>query len=463
MKRLFITCLLFLSLSSCKEFLDIKPHEETIPQSAEEFSALLHTHLNELDYGEESAIILNSSQIAANESACDNLEVALTQTGGSLLKNYIADIAITERTYYSYYEIIRDCNIILGEMKDSESDIAKNVLGTAYAMRGICYYELMRLYCDVYDPLQKSQLGLQLVTTFDMEDRPIRSSLEETMILIEEDLKKALSYNVQEPIWRFTTDVVKGYLARFYFWTRQWDNAIYYAGEVIKSHPLVDREGYKAMMENGYSLKGNMLIKSELISSSNSEQEGAGTYEPLNYRPVSKRFIDTFSDTEKANDIRYEMNFSKKRIATKFIFSGMRSAEMLLIRAESYYHIDREDLALADINTLRGNRILNYEPLTLSTLPEPTSGTDYITQDVTGAPLTRLMALILTERRKELFLENDRFYELKRNGRPEFWVAVNGQKYTNQKFMYNFPIPIRDTKLIPGLQQNEGYEDYIIN
>ena len=141
----------------------------------------------------------------------------------------------------------------------------------------------------------------------------------------------------------------------------------------------------------------------------------------------------------------------------------MRSAEMLLIRAESYYHKGSEDLALADINTLRGNRILNYEPLTLSSLPEPIPGTDYITQDVTGVPLTKLMALILTERRKELFLENDRFYELKRNGCPEFWVAVNGQKYTNRKFMYNFPIPIRDTKLIPGLQQNEGYEDYIIN
>ena len=104
-----------------------------------------------------------------------------------------------------------------------------------------------------------------------------------------------------------------------------------------------------------------------------------------------------------------------------------------------------------------------HEPLTLSTLPEPIPGTDYITQDVTGAPLTKLMALILTERRKELFLENDRFYELKRNGRPEFWVGVNGIKYTNRKFMYNFAIPIRDTKLIPGLQQNEGYEDYIIN
>ena len=80
---------------------------------------------------------------------------------------------------------------------------------------------------------------------------------------------------------------------------RQWDNAIYYAEEVIKSHPLVDREGYKAIMENGYSLKGNMLIKSELISSSSSEQEGAGTYESLNYRPVSKRFLDTFSRSGK--------------------------------------------------------------------------------------------------------------------------------------------------------------------
>ena len=46
MKRLFITCFLFLSLSSCKEFLDIKPHEETIPQSTEEFSALLPISMN---------------------------------------------------------------------------------------------------------------------------------------------------------------------------------------------------------------------------------------------------------------------------------------------------------------------------------------------------------------------------------------------------------------------------------
>lgn len=45
------------------------------------------------------------------------------------------------------------------------------------------------------------------------------------------------------------------------------------------------------------------------------------------------------------------------------------------------------------------------------------------------------MAAILNERRKELYMENgDRWYELKRNGRPEFWWGVSGVKYETLKF-----------------------------
>lgn len=290
----------------------------------------------------------------------------------------------------------------------------------------------------------------------------MRSSLKKTIDFIEDDLKKALSYNVQDDIYRFTAPVVKGYLSRFYFWTRQWDKAADFATQVMAAYPLLDRDGYKEMMTPAYSLKGNMLIKSETISSSTTESEGVGTYEPIKARPVSKRFIDTFSDEEKANDIRYEMNFTVKRITKKFIFSGMRSAEMLLIRAESYYHMGEQGLALDDINTLRSNRIKDYVPLTMDQLPEPVEGTDLITVDVTGASLTRLMSLILTERRKELFMEGDRFFELKRNGSPEFWVPEQGQKFVTRKFMYTYPIPLTDVDIVPGLQQNEGYDEFII-
>ena len=58
-----------------------------------------------------------------------------------------------------------------------------------------------------------------------------------------------------------------------------------------------------------------------------------------------------------------------------------------------------------------------------------------------------------------LLPEGDRFFELKRNGAPEFWTAYNGQKYTTQKFMYTFPITANDMLLVDGLEQKEGYKE----
>ena len=55
-------------------------------------------------------------------------------------------------------------------------------------------------------------------------------------------------------------------------------------------------------------------------------------------------------------------------------------------------------------------------------------------------------------------MEGDRWYEMKRNGRPEFWVAKQGRKYTVRKFMYTFPIPVGDVMLVDGMIQNPGYE-----
>ena len=95
-------------------------------------------------------------------------------------------------------------------------------------------------------------------------------------------------------------------------------------------------------------------------------------------------------------------------------------------------------------------------PYTSSTLPKVYE--QRITVDATGAPLTKLMSAILCERRMELFLEGDRWFELKRNGCPEFWIAANGKKYVNEKYLYTFPLPKNDIELFPGLLiQNPGY------
>lgn len=112
------------------------------------------------------------------------------------------------------------------------------------------------------------------------------------------------------------------------------------------------------------------------------------------------------------------------------------------------------------LNEFRACRIDNYTPLTTSTLPK-TDEADYIRTDCMGKRLTPLLTAILNERRKELYLEGDRFFELKRNGRPEFWVTKNGLKYTTKQFMYTFPIPASDKQLYPALEQNPGYSELL--
>ena len=268
-------------------------------------------------------------------------------------------------------------------------------------------------------------------------------------------MKKAIEYNVQEDIYRFTVDVMEGYLARLYFWTGDWGNAMGYAGKVIEKHPMVPITGYVDMMKAELSAKGNMILKSAILFDSSHQKLYSGDKSTLKARPLSKRFIDLF--VEKDKDVRYALSFDKRRLYQKNPFAGLRTAEMSLIVIESLYHSGDEAGALAALNEFRKNRIDGVEDYTMETLPA-VNPDEYIKVDVYGEELTPLLNAILNERRKELFLEGDRWYELKRNGRPEFWAAKQGRKYTTQKFMYTFPLPIQDVELVDGLIQNPGYD-----
>ena len=82
---------------------------------------------------------------------------------------------------------------------------------------------------------------------------------------------------------------------------------------------------------------------------------------------------------------------------------------------------------------------------------------DRIVVDCQGNAVTPLLQAIFDERRKELYMEGDRWYELKRNGCPEWWVISNGLKYTTREYLYTSPISKSDVDLNPGLEQNPGY------
>lgn len=442
-------------MTSCTKFLDIKPYGEVIPKTADEFSSLLNSILEEIDYGEE-VIIGDPSSAVDIECYSDNFETNLTTyPAGNNMSLYVGSSLNHKPLLYSnLYEVIRDCNIVIDNLEERETRLGKDVLGTAYALRGVCYYNLLRNFSE--SPVGNMQgLGVPLVTRFDMEERPIRSTIEKTAQQAESDMLTAISYGIEDKIYRFNTDIMEGYLARLYFWTGRWTDAKTYAEKVLAKYPLISGSAYTEMMASRLTAKGNMIIKGYILSESSSNTSYNGSESSLNARPVSRRFVELFAEKEK--DIRYALSFNKKRVQQKYGFGCLRAAEMQLVLMESLYHSGDKTGALEALNTLRRNRIEGVEDYTMETLPA-VNPDEYITVDVYGEPLTPLLNAILNERRKELFMEGDRWYELKRNGRPEFWVARQGRKYTTYKFMYTFPLPIADTEIVDGLIQNPGYD-----
>lgn len=445
-------------ISACKQYLDVKPRGNVIPETPEQYSILLHNQLSSIDRGTDITIIGNAETILNREFFSDNLDVALASTINFSTPYYVGDwINLVQDEYISGFERIKDYNIIIGNMKDRDSELAKKVLGTAYAMRGVNYYNLMIRFCQPYENGKaESILGLPIVDEFNMEAKPARANLRATVDFIAKDLNEALTYKVEDKDYLFTTKVVKAYLAKLYFWAQDWDNAIKNADEVLQAYPLTTANGYAEMINAKLKPSPNIILRSYTVDSDDGAFVITSVKSAMVTRPVSREFVETFK--EKANDVRYANVIDKKWINTKTITANVKSEEMCLILAEAYAQKGNNAQALKYLNSLRVNRITkDYVAYTENNLPNVYP--QLITVDATGKPLTKLMSAILCERRKELYMEGDRWFELKRNGRPEFWVPYEGRKYSTLKYLYTYPIYKRDVDLSSGLViQNEGYD-----
>lgn len=453
MKKHTILCFSILAvlISSCGNYLDIKPYGKAIPKTAEEFASILHARLNDIDYGEDEDFIGNAASVLKLELFSDNLDATLTLPSGSSLPLYVgSSINDMQNRYERLYAFIRDANIIINNMPASENEEDRKVLGTAYAMRGASYLALLRDFSEPY--ATDDQLGLSLVTQFDMEDKPLRSTYRQSIQQIESDLKNAIAYKVHDELFRLQEDVAKFYLARLYFWTKDWRNVKLISEELLVKYPLLEGEPYKQMMTAQNEMRGNVFLQSYLFRGS-TDLLFTSTQDIIKNRPLSKELVELYD----VNDVRTGLFFSGKRINEKIISAKLRSAELFFMLAESQVHLGVQAEALQSLNSFRAKRIQNYKPISMQDLPAVNSES-LIQVDAEGKALTPLMQALLNERRMELYGEGDRWYELKRNGRPNFWVANNGLKYETKEYMYTFPIPKVDVELINGLKQNKGYE-----
>ena len=103
-----------------------------------------------------------------------------------------------------------------------------------------------------------------------------RQSLQEVVSFIEEDLKEGISYNSKSEIFRYTVDVAKAYLARLYFGSQNWEQAIPVAKEILEAYPLLEVAEYVDMLSAQHAQKGNILLRSYVLSHTSGDQNYNG-------------------------------------------------------------------------------------------------------------------------------------------------------------------------------------------
>ena len=453
---------LFLFLG-CKNFLDVKPQGKILPKTEDEYAAVLNYRLNNLEAGAYDQVICNGALIAKYEAYADDLDANIAighlpiYPGTDFNKNF--------SLYKDWYAIIKDCNIIIEAMEKLSSDNAKMLLAACKGMKGVCYYNLMRNYCKPYDPATADKdLGLCLIDKFDVDYTPERSDLKKTAMFVISTLRQAVSYHITDDKYLFNEDVCKAFLAKALFWAEEWEDALDLCEELAKAYPLATREEYAGVINSELGKGKGIIVRSRVNNNNSSSATIRGqAVADMKSRPASHELIRLYAPYNE-KDIRYTTFFNVKRKNQKEPFGRVRASELHLMMAECNAHMGQDQAALDIINNLRANRIEDYVPYKMETLPEVDADAK-IKVDALGRPLTRITQAILNERRMEMCMEGDRWFELKRNGCPEFTIITDQigvwQKYTTKSYMYTFPINKDDVDLKDFIKQNEGYVEYL--
>lgn len=459
-----------LLFGGCKRYLDVTPQGKIIPETEEDFEALLNNMLYAIEEGTDEDILGCYDRVILYESISDNLDANIS---AGRLTLYAGDVANNfQKGYYEgLYSAIKDCNLILEYMLEKDSAKARALCAAAYAIKGVCYYNLIRIYCEPYDAATASSLpGIPIVEHFDVESDavPDRNTLARSYEYAVSLLRKAVDYHMTDESYLFTEAVAKAYLAKLYFWAEEWSEVIPLCEELlaVPSYALADRSVYTESIQSYGEQLQEVIIRDRTTGDDDVKTLYDETFRSyLSTRPVNATLLKLFG-AEPQKDIRWGIMCDAKRVNQKTVTARIRGSELHLMLAESYAHPGAqqdEAKALSLLNELRRKRIEDVEDYTLRTLPEPDPEA-LITVDATGQPLTPLISAILDERRKELYMEGDRWFELKRNGRPEWWVIQQSGstlpvKYVTRQYLYTMPVSVRDIRNSQGqIAQNPGYE-----
>ncbi|MBO0591165.1 RagB/SusD family nutrient uptake outer membrane protein [Cellulophaga sp. E16_2] len=354
-------------------------------------------------------------------------------------------------------------NIINSDVEVTASSQADkdHILGEAYALRGLVYFDLVKLFAQHYTyTADASHPGVPLILEFDPILEPERSTVAEVYNQVISDMTMAISLmsdtSRSANSNTLSATSVKALLSRVYLYKEDWVNAEAMATEVINAnYSLVDNENYLTLwnvdntsesifeisMTESDNVGGNGIAGLYLAAAEN----GFGDYLPSNdvvslYDAEDARLQTFRVDEVLTGDYAPNRVYKYPEVLGYDNVKVVRLAEIYLNRAEARAEIGTDITgAQEDLDMIRKRAL-------------PTAAT-------TTSTGVALIDAIFLERRLELCFEGQRLYDLMRRKedivRIQCTSSICTIPYGDETNI--LPIPQDETDVNPNIEQNPGY------
>ncbi|MGV3767223.1 MAG: RagB/SusD family nutrient uptake outer membrane protein [Chitinophagaceae bacterium] len=363
----------------------------------------------------------------------------------------------------AYSVILRTNNIINSPIPSSVN--VDQYKGEAYAIRALCYFTLVRYFARPYTD-NPAALGVPIITSYDPDLKPGRSTVEEVYTLINSDLTQA--YNLMTKFTnssQFSKYSAKALHAKVLLTMNNMSEAKTAALDVINNG------GFTAVGASNYaSYWANSVVltnKLETLFEVSSDASANLSFDALSYLYSQS---GNYGDLVVSDELYALFDAGDARLALYPVVPRPKATSSnpggpAVPTVEKYPVISGD---LSDTKVLRLSEM--YLIAAEASLPgnenDARTYVNYITSRRNASEITstgaQLLEDIITERRKELAFEGDRYLDLQRLKRTversdNYPSAARTIEYSN--FRRILPIPQAEADANPTIkpQQNPEY------
>lgn len=408
---------LVLSLTSCDSFLDIQPVGKVIPNTLEEYRALITTTYG-VDLTDRGMCDMRTEDISVSKDEFD-------QNNFKDIERWVtSNPSGTEFGWSYYYQNIYYANAIINKKNEitegNEAEI-NQLVGEAYFMRGYMHFLLVNLYGQPYTkegaPTSKA---IPLKLSLDLEEMPTRNTVEEIYASILSDIENARQL-INHKEWetgynyRFSKLAVDAFESRVRLYKGEWQTAYNAAERVLEQKSTLEdynnNNSTDFQMPNTYTSVESITAYENVYSRNGINASLATPTFVKMFKEGDLRTERYFGDADEKNDGNYKIIKTYETSQYKCTF---RTAELYLNAAEALAQLDQLPEARDYLLKLMEKRYTS-------------AGYTQKKNEVNAMNQAELITEILNERARELAFEGHRWFDLRRTTRPEQRKIIDGQ------------------------------------